>query len=46
MRTCQVAAFVLLTVATVLAAFEKAWPTALIAAGLAAAVAPAALQLT
>lgn len=46
MRTLNIIALVLFAVAALLAAFDKAWPIALTAAGLAAAVAPAALQLT
>jgi len=46
MHTASIIAMILFAVAAVVSTVEKAWPVALIAAGLAAAVAPAALQLT
>lgn len=46
MHTAYVIAFLLLTASAVLAATEKAWTFALLAAGLACYVLPVAFQLT
>lgn len=46
MRGWDVLAFILLAVATVLAALGKAWPTALIAAALATELIPTVFELT
>ena len=46
MRTCQLLALVLFVAATVVSVVFKSWPIALVAAGLAFEVAPAALQLS